>query len=85
MGQRHDRSPVGDAVDLLDAKGYAGRLRHVCQQTHVYDLIGHGLLDDQLMLRIERELNVVADTRRSRATTPAARLKLRLPSNPSIG
>ena len=34
----------------------------VCfQQAHVDDLIGHGLLDDHLVLRVDRDLDVVAD------------------------
>ena len=52
---------VGDDVDRLDAQNFAGRLGGLRQQAHVDDLVGHRLLDDHLVLRVDRDLNVVAD------------------------
>jgi hypothetical protein len=49
----HDR-------DCLDAKDFFCRLRGLRQQTHVHDLVGDLLLDDQLVLHIDCDLNVVA-------------------------
>jgi hypothetical protein len=37
----------------------AGRLGGLGQKTHVHDLIGHGLLDDHIVLRVDRDLDVV--------------------------
>ena len=46
---------VGDDVDRLDAQDFAGRLGGLRQQTHVHDLVGHRLLDDQLVLCVDRD------------------------------
>jgi hypothetical protein len=52
---------VGDDVDHLDVQNLASRFCGLRQQTHVHDLVGHRLLDDQLVLGVDRDLNVVAD------------------------
>ena len=52
---------VGDDVDRLDTENAAGRFGGLRQQAHVDDLIGHLLLDDHLVLRVDRDLHVVAD------------------------
>jgi hypothetical protein len=39
-------------------RGPVGCLR---QQAHVHDLVGDGLLDDHFVLRVDRNLDVVAD------------------------
>src|ERR1700729_2299555 len=52
---------IGDDIDRLDAQGLTGRLRGLRQQAHVHDLVGHRLLDDQLVLRVDRHLNVIPD------------------------
>jgi hypothetical protein len=49
-----DLPAVGDDVDRLDVQNLASRFGDLRQQTHVNDLVGHRLLDDQLM-------NVVAN------------------------
>ena len=48
---------IGDDVDRLDAQDFAGRLRGLRQQARVHDLVGHRLLEDQLVLRVDRHLN----------------------------
>ena len=52
---------IRDDVDRLDPQDFAGRLRGLRQQAQVHDLVGHRLFDDQLVLRVDRHLNVVAD------------------------
>ena len=52
---------IRDDVDRLDPQDFAGRLGSFRQQAHVHDLVCHRLLDDQLVLRVDRHLNVVAD------------------------
>src|SRR3984957_14824036 len=52
---------IGDDIDRLDAQDLTGRLRGLRQQAHVHDLVGHRLLDDQLVLRVDRHLNVIPD------------------------
>ena len=51
---------VGDDVDRFDPENFAGRLGGLRQQSHVDDLVGHRLLDDHLVLRVDRDLRVVA-------------------------
>ena len=51
---------VGDDVDRFDPKYVAGRLGGLRQQAHVDDLVGHRLLDDHLVLGVDRDLGVVA-------------------------
>ena len=50
-----------DDVDGLDVQNLAGRFCGLRQQAHVHDLVGHHLLDEQLVLRVDRHLNVIAD------------------------
>ena len=45
---------IGDDIDILDIENGAGRLGGLFQQAHVHDLIGHGLLDDHLVLRVDQ-------------------------------
>jgi hypothetical protein len=52
---------VGDDVDRLDVQNLAGRFCGLRQQAHVDDLVGHRLLDDQLVLRVDGDLDVVAN------------------------
>ena len=52
---------VGDDIDCLDFKDRAGRFDGLHQQAHVHDLVGHRLLDNQLVLGVDRHLHVVAD------------------------
>jgi hypothetical protein len=52
---------VGDDVDPLDVQNLASRFCGLRQQTHVHDLVGHRLLDDQLVLGVDRDLNVAAN------------------------
>ena len=52
---------IRDDVDRLDPQDFAGRLRSFHQQAHVHDLVCHRLFDDQLVRRVDRHLNVVAD------------------------
>ena len=74
---------IGHDIDCLDAEDFAGWLCGLSKQAHVYDLVGHGLLDDQLILGVDRDLNVVADADlRVRGNRPAVwiaepRVKLR--------
>jgi hypothetical protein len=50
---RHDR-------DCRDTQNFLRRRRGLRQQTHVDNLVGDLLLDDQLVLGIDRDLNVIA-------------------------
>ncbi len=52
---------VRDDIDPVDFEDVAGRLGGRLQQPHVDDLVGHFLLDDQLVLGVDRDLDVVAD------------------------
>ena len=52
---------VGDDVDGLDVQNLAGRFCGLRQKPHVDDLVGHRLLDDQLVLGVDGDLDVVAD------------------------
>ena len=52
---------IGDDIDILDIENGAGQLGGLFQQAHVHDLIGHSLLDDHFVLRVDRDLDVVAD------------------------
>ena len=52
---------IGDDVDRLDIQNGAGRFSGLFQQAHIDDLIGHRLLDDQLVFGVDSDLNVVAD------------------------
>src|ERR1700732_92106 len=52
---------VGDNVDPLDAEDGAGGFSRLLQQAHVDDLVSDFLLDDQLILGVDRELRVVTD------------------------
>ena len=45
-------------LDIEDGAGGLGGLR---QKPHIHDLIGHFLLDDHLVFRVNRDLNIVAD------------------------
>jgi len=63
---------VGDDVDGLDPQNFAGRLGGLRQQAHVDDLVGHRLFDDQLVFRIDGDLDIVADVHfRVRGHRPA--------------
>src|ERR1700678_2579337 len=52
---------VGDDVDRLDVENLAGRFCGLRQKPHVDDLVGHRLFDDQLVLRVDGDLDVIAD------------------------
>ena len=58
---RLEVAAVGDDVDRLDVQNPAGRFCGLRQQAHVDDLVGHRLLDDQLVLRVDGDLDVVAN------------------------
>ena len=51
---------VGHDRDCLDAENLLRRFGGLRQQTHVDDLVGDLLLDDQLVLGIDRNLHIVA-------------------------
>jgi hypothetical protein len=51
---------VGDDVDRLDPENVAGRLSGLRQQAHVDDLVAYRPLNDHLVLRVDRDLCVVA-------------------------
>ena len=53
-------APVGHDRDCLDPENLLCRFGGLRQQTHVHDLVGDLLLDDQLVLGIDRDLHVVA-------------------------
>src|SRR5471030_3349072 len=53
---------VRDDVDLVYFEDFAGRLGGRLQQPHVDDLVGHFLVDDQLVLGVDGDLDVVADS-----------------------
>ena len=53
-------TPVGDGVDPLDAEHLFGGTGGWRQQAEVAAGIGDVLLDDQLVLGVERDLDVVA-------------------------
>ena len=50
---------LGNHHSVLDAEDLARRLSGLLQQTHVDDLVGDLLLDNQLVLGIDRNLLVV--------------------------
>ncbi|MGH6823065.1 MAG: hypothetical protein ACREC4_06160 [Methylocella sp.] len=52
---------IGDDIDGRDIENGAGGLGGSRQKAHVDDLIGHGLRDEQFVLRVDRHLNVGAD------------------------
>ena len=52
---------VGDDIDRRNLKDGAGRLGGLFQQADVRDLIGHRLLDDHFVLRVDGDLDIVAD------------------------
>jgi len=54
------RNSFGNDRHLLDAENLLRRRRGLRQQSHVDDLVGDLLLNDQLVLGIDRDLNVVA-------------------------
>jgi hypothetical protein len=54
-------TPIGNGIDLINAKDLLGCLCGLRQKTDIQNLIAHRLLDDQLVLGIDRDLNVVAD------------------------
>jgi hypothetical protein len=53
---------IGDDVDRLDVQNLAGRFCGLRQETHVDDLVGHRLFDDQFVFRVDGDLYVVADS-----------------------
>ena len=55
---------VGDDGDPLDAENLLCRFGGLCQQTHIDDLVGDLLLDDQLVFGIDGDLHVVATATR---------------------
>jgi len=52
---------IGDDVDRLDAEDFSRGLGGFRQQPHVDDLVGHFLIDDQLVLGVDGDLGIVAD------------------------
>jgi hypothetical protein len=54
-------TPIGDDIDALDVEDDAGRFGCLHQQADVHDLVGHGLLDDHFVLRVDCDLRVIAD------------------------
>jgi hypothetical protein len=56
-----EAAAVGDDIDGVDVQNLACRFCRLRQKPHVDDLVGHRLLDDQLVLRVDGELDVVAD------------------------
>ena len=54
-------TPIGDDIDALDVEDDAGRFGCLHQQADVHDLVGHGLLDDHFVLRVDGDLRVIAD------------------------
>ena len=61
MSSIFEVAAIGDDVDRLDAQDLAGRFCGLRQEAHVDDLVGHRLLDDQLVLRVDGDLDVVAN------------------------
>ena len=54
-------SSIGDNRDCLDIENILCRFGGLCQQTHVENLVGDLLFNDQFVLHVDRNLNVVAD------------------------
>lgn len=52
---------VGHGSDALDVEHDSGRAGSGCEQTHVGRGVGDVLLDDELVLRIDRHLSIIAD------------------------
>jgi hypothetical protein len=66
---------ISNDRDLLHIENLFCWLRCLGQQTHIEDLVGDLLLDDQLLLGIHRNLHVVADSNvRVRRHGPAVRV-----------
>ncbi len=55
-------SHVGHRIDPLDTEQFSGRTRSLRQQTKVAAGVSNMLLDDQLVLGIDGNLRVLADT-----------------------
>src|SRR6266550_4674635 len=53
-------APIGHDRDPLHSENFFCRLCGPCQQTHIDNLVGDLLLDDQLVLGIDGDLHVVA-------------------------
>ena len=51
---------IGDDIDSIDIENGTGWLGCLRQKAHVDDLVGHGLLDDHLVLRVDGEMDIVA-------------------------
>jgi hypothetical protein len=52
---------IGDDVDPFHTKDRLGRFGRLRQEAHVDNLVRHLLFDDQLVLRIHRDLDVITD------------------------
>ena len=52
---------VGHDRDPLDSEKLFCRFGGLGQQTHIHNLVGDLLLDDQLVLRVDGDLHIVAD------------------------
>src|SRR5215469_3228410 len=53
-------APVGHDRDPLHSENLFCRFSGLCRQTHIHNLVGDLLLDDQLVLGIDGDLHVVA-------------------------
>ena len=53
-------APVGHDRDPLHSENLFCRFGGLCQQTHIRNLVGDLLLDDQLVLGIDGDLHIVA-------------------------
>jgi hypothetical protein len=53
---------VGDDIDSFDIEDGAGGFGGLLQQAHVDHLVGHLLRDDHLVLRVDGDLNIIADS-----------------------
>ena len=80
-------TPVGDDRDPLHAENLLCRFGGLCQQTHIHNLVGDLLLDDQLVLGVDRDLHVVAHrnmrVRRHRSAVGVGERDLALPGRSS--
>src|SRR6266404_8570176 len=53
-------APIGHDRDPLHSENLFCRFGGLCQQTHIHNLVRDLLLDDQLVLRVDGDLHVVA-------------------------
>ena len=76
-------APISDDRDPLHAENLFCRFGGLCQQTHIHNLVRDLLLDDQLVLGVDRDLHVVAHRnmgmRRHRSAVGVGERDLALP------